>query len=223
MEALTKMKVETAVMRGVLTLALLLAAAAPAAAEDVQVERLNRVYEAFLTELAPIEVGPATVKLQSPDHSLTMVRHLAQLRRWVAASTGLDLEVRFAGSGKLFADVSMGRIETTFEDDLVVPVQTLRLSAGRVCKTAATATTSPRRSLDREVTVRIESRLGGRLVSVCHQMVLVLVNLDCVELDQAMKNLRVPLPPAGETYFLDYIELSEGERRQIDQYLASSQ
>ncbi len=202
-----------------------LSAVSPATGAEVRefrFERLDRTYEAFITDLAPVEIGAAHVELSSPEHSLTLVRHLARLESLGMGEFLIDLEVRFAGAGTLEADVTLGRIESHLSDRLAVPVQTLQLS-GRVHIAAGTEgyliTT---RELPAEVTVHIESALAQRLFGICHQMVLVLVNLDCVDLEEALTRVRVPLPPAGETYLLGYDELTDPERLALDQVVLES-
>lgn len=191
-------------------------------AREFRFERLDRTYEAFITELAPVEIGPALVKLSSPEHSLTLVRHVARLEPLGRGEFLIDLEVRFAGVGALEADVTFGRIESHLSDQLAVPVQTLRL-AGRVHMAAgAEGYLITVREIPAEVTVHIESALAQRLFGICHQMVLVLVNLDCVELEQSLTRVRVPLPGAGETYLLTYEELTEDERLTLDGFLLES-
>ena len=200
-------------------LLLCLSGARSAAAEEFQFERLNRVYDEFLTDLAPIEVGPAHVDLRSPKHSLTLVRHKATLSPAQAGAHKIAIEVRVAGRGLIEADVSLGAISTTIEDDLVVPAQTLRLEGTAAVAKSAEGYVITTLSMPAETQVRIESQLATRLFKICHQMVLVLVNLDCVDLQNALTRVRVPLPPAGESYLLGFEELTPAEQAALDGYL----
>ena len=105
---------------------------------EFRFERLDRTYEAFITELAPVEIGPALVELSSPEHSLTLVRHLARMEPLGKGEFLVDLEVRFGGAGTLEADVTFGRIESHLTDQLAVPCRHSR------CRGASTWWRAPR-------------------------------------------------------------------------------
>ena len=201
---------------------LLLASCLPVGAQQSSFEfqKINRTYEAFIEELAPVVIGPATIALSSQDHSLTLASHKAVMTPLDARGEfRIDLSMKFSGRGVLDADVSMGAIKTQLSDNLAVPAQTLDLS-GRVRITAGeTGYTVTTLEMTPEVEVRIDSGLAKRLFRICHQMVLVLVNLDCVALEQSLTNVKAPLPPPGESYLLPYEELTEQERRDFDAFL----
>ncbi len=180
---------------------------------------LNRTYEAFIEELAPVEVGPATILLTSPDHSLTLRSHQVTLSKRGPSLYGVDLELRFGGRGLLDADVSMGAIRTQLSDELAVPAQTLRLEGAAVITRGEQGYTITTTELPASVRVRIESRLAKRLFGICHQMVLVLVSLDCAELEASLTDVEAPLPPPGESYWLGFEDLTDAERRVLDAFL----
>ena len=73
----------------------------------------------------------------------------------------------------------------------------------------------------KEIAVRIQSKLAGRIVPLCHQLALVLVHLGCDALEEALSIVRVPMPPPGEVYFLSREELTEAEVEDLDTFLAA--
>ncbi|HVS14415.1 MAG TPA: hypothetical protein VMV46_10840 [Thermoanaerobaculia bacterium] len=202
-------------------LALVPLAAGVARAESFTFERLNRVYEGVVDELAPVEMGPALVQLRSPEHALTIRRHLADLAPTSDGDHRIRLELAFSGWGRLEADVTLGTVTSRLNDDVVVPAQSVVLDGrARVARTEGGYLITPT-ELPRAVNVRIESRLARRLFSLCRPMGLVLVNLDCAALEAALSSIDVPLPDPGQAYLLPDAELTDADRERLDGYLAA--
>ena len=67
--------------------------------------------------------------------------------------------------------------------------------------------------------MRIESRLAGRIIPLCKQLALVLVNLGCDVLQDALSVIEVPIPAPGTTFFLARDELTDQEAVDFDAYL----
>lgn len=193
---------------------------APVAAENFEFPLLNRTYEAFIQDLTPVEIGPAHVSLSSPQHTLTVLEHHASLVPDGAGNHLAKVELELVASGRLEADVRIGAVKSHVVDDLVVPQQRLALS-GRVRIVRTTdgyeITTL---ELPASVEIRIESLLARRLFSLCHQMALVLVSLQCKTLEEALTRVSVPLPEPGLAYLLPDAELRIEDRALLDSYLS---
>jgi hypothetical protein len=186
---------------------------------EIFFRRLDRTYSSIVDRLAPIEIGPATVALRSPEHSLRILHHLATLEPDPAGGHRVAVEVRFAGEGRVEADVVMGAVASQLADDLVVPEQTLRLEGRAAIARVAEGYKVTALELPESIAVRIQSRLAGRLVGLCRPMALVLVSLDCGALEQALGVLHVPLPGSGAEYLLPAEEVEPDERARLDEYL----
>jgi hypothetical protein len=130
------------------------------------------------------------------------------------------LELELLGKGWLVGDIAAGGLTTRIQDELLVPPQTLDLG-GRVHLARAaqgytlTALESPPR-----VEVAIRSRVATDLVGWCDRMsMLALALFDCGGLDRALSRVVVPLPAAGESFFLADEELTDADRAALDRYL----
>ena len=183
-------------------------------------ERLDRTYTAFVEELAPIEVDSLTIVLRSPEHSMTIERHSAQLVPLGSSEYETVVRFSFRGRGVLDADVTIGLVESTLQDEIVLPPQNLRL-AGRVRIESGDEgyTITLLESRQDTARVRIESRLAGRIIPLCKQLALVLVNLGCDVLQDALSVIEVPIPAPGTTFFLARDELTDQEAVDFDAYL----
>lgn len=198
---------------------LALTAAAPASGEDFRFARLNRTYAQFIEDLVPIDLGPIHVDLASPEHELVLREHGARLEPAAEGGHRVELEVVFSGHGLLDADLDVRGVKGHFQDALTLPLQTVAL-AGRIAIARGpagwdiTLLEGPE-----QVEVRIQSQMAGRMVPLCKQMALVLVNFDCQALEQALSVVQVPLPGPGTVFFLPLEELSEAEAARLDAYL----
>ncbi len=207
--------------------ALLLAVAAPipaqssaeAAAAAFSFERLNRVHDRLIDDLSVVRVGPAEVALRSPEHSLTVHRHSARLSAGADGVFEAELELEISGAGQISADVVIGRLESQLTQNLVVPLQTLRLEGAVAILRDEAGYRIRTERMPPAVLVRIESELGARLSVVCRQMALVLVNLDCDAIERAVTLVRVPLPEAGGEYLIAVEDTTAEERRRFERFL----
>ena len=208
--------------------ALLLAAAAPASAQEdagaqsFSFEPLNRVYEQLIEDLSVVRIGPAEVALRSPEHALTVLRHEATLTAGDDGAFEVELELEIAGSGRIAADVVIGSLESRLNQELVVPRQTLRLEGAISIRRDAEGYRIRTERMPATTRVRIESELGTRLFTVCRQMALVLVSLDCEAIERAVTLIEVPLPEAGEEYLIALEDTTPEERRALDRFLRAN-
>lgn len=209
-------------LAGVWLTALLLAFAGAlfgVALREFEFSQLNRSYDDVVDELAPVMVGPATVQLRTPSHTLQIHRHAARLVKGTAEGLGAALTLEVSGRGSIEADVSMGSVRTQLNDELTLPRQEISV-VGRVSIASGEEGYVIRTlELPASVTVRIESRLARQLFLLCRPMGLVLVNMDCEALEDSLSNVSVPLPAAGSAYVLPYDELTAEERVAFERFL----
>ena len=211
----------------VLTPALLglLLLSAPVVAQDgtdtrvVSFERLNRVYEHLIDDLVPVSIGPAEIMLRSPEHALTVSHHAATLRPLEEGVFEVALELEIAGSGRIDADVTIGSLESRLSQELTVPRQTLHLEGAIRVRRAEEGYWITTERMPEAAQVRIESELGTQLFTVCRQMALVLVSLDCDAIERAVTLIRAPLPEAGGEYLIGLEDTTEEEREDFDRFL----
>ena len=202
--------------------------AAPAPTQDetearvVSFERLNRVYEGLIDDLTPVQIGPAEVLLRSPEHALTVSRHEATLRPGDDGVFETALELDLAGSGRIDADITIGSLESRLSQELTVPRQTLRLEGAIRVRRSAEGYWITTVRMPEVARVRIESELGTRLFTVCRQMALVLVSLDCNAIERAVTLIHAPLPEAGGEYLIGLEDVTPEERRDFDRFLRAS-
>lgn len=200
-------------------------AAAPVPAQDetearvVSFERLNRVYESLIDDLTPVQIGPAQVLLRSPEHALTVSRHEATLRPGDDGVLETALELELAGSGRIDADITIGSLESRLSQELTVPRQTLRLEGAIKVRRSSEGYWITTVRMPEAAQVRIESELGTQLFSVCRQMALVLVALDCDAIERAVTLIRAPLPEAGGEYLIALEDVTPAERDAFDRFL----
>ena len=200
----------------------------PAAAQDgpdtrvASFERLNRVYEHLIDDLVPVSIGPAEIMLRSPEHALTVSHHAATLRPLEGGVFEVALELEIAGSGRIDADVVIGSLESRLSQELTVPRQTLHLEGAITVRRAEEGYWITTERMPEAARVRIESELGTQLFTVCRQMALVLVSLDCDAIERAVTLIRAPLPEAGGEYLIGLEDTTEDERKAFDRFLAGA-
>ena len=209
----------------VLALVALLLLTGPAAAQEepgarvVSFERLNRVYEHLIDDLVPVRIGPAEVMLRSPEHSLTVTHHAATLSPVHDGVFEAALELEIAGSGRIDADVTIGSLESRLSQELTVPRQTLYLEGLVTVRRGEEGYWITTERMPETAQVRIESELGTQLFTVCRQMALVLVSLDCDAIERAVTLILVPLPEAGGEYLIALDDATPEEREEFDRFL----
>ena len=205
-------------------LALLLLTGPAAAQEEpgtrvVSFERLNRVYDHLIDDLVPVRIGPAEVMLRSPEHSLTVTHHAATLSPAHDGVFEAALELEIAGSGRIDADVTIGSLESRLSQELTVPRQTLYLEGLVTVRRAEVGYWITTERMPETAQVRIESELGTQLFTVCRQMALVLVSLDCDAIERAVTLILAPLPEAGGEYLIALEDVTPEEREEFDRFL----
>jgi hypothetical protein len=204
------------------------AGSAPAAARapstlDLVVSGFNPTYSRPGAAMAPVARGPLTLRLTAPENTVVVTENRLRLARLDDGTDRVDGSAEFAGRARIVADYELAGVPGRLEDEVTVPRQS-RAIAGRVRLARADGDEGGYAvtivELPPTVEVRIESRLAGQLGAVCDALsILPLVALDCDAIRGALATASVPLPKAGEIYFLPDSRLTPAERRLLDAYL----
>lgn len=198
------------------------ARSAPAPELRVELDRFNRSYEDPLPGILPVERAGLHVALSSPHQVLVLQHHLLVLTPLGDGTHHADLTLDFMGKGDLIADVTVGKLSKRMETEVLVPPQSHQLAARvRIRRDAGSYIVTPL-ELPPTLVSTIESPLGNRMIDWCQNMALVpFMAIDCDGLEQALTRAAVPLPPAGQELVVPAEQLTEEERRAIDDYLTT--
>lgn len=190
------------------------------ASKDFSLPKLNRTYKDLVSDFAPIQQGPMTLTLSSPTQTVVLKNNRAKLTAREDGTYDAAMSLEFLGKGWLTGDIEMAGQGTRLQDELIVPQQTLDI-AGRVrIKATETGYSITTLTLPAELGLTVKSGIAARFVTWCDRLSLVpFSNLDCTGLERSMSEVKVPLPPAGETYVLPYEELGAEERQALDEFL----
>lgn len=190
--------------------------------EVFEFRSLNKRYDRLAPEMVPIQYGESlTIQLSSPQHQLDLVRNRIVLKPRGEGLFDAGLELEFSGNGRLIADLDLSGTVSRLEDKLTVPSQRQAIYARvRIFRSPSGYLVTPL-ELPSTFPVRIESQLGERLVATCRGVGF-LLGLDCASLDQAVSEVRIPMPSAGETYLVESARLSAEERARLDAYLEAN-
>jgi hypothetical protein len=200
--------------------ALGLLAAGLARSEDLSFPLLNRTYSDLVSDFAPIRQGPMTLTLSSPNQKLTVRRHGVRLTRRPDKTFDAAVEVELMGKGWLVGDIDFSGASTRLQDELILLPQTVTLDGRAKIERATDGYTIEVLALPSQVALRISSKLANEVVTWCDRMSLIpLTRLDCRGLERSLGTVNVPLPPAGETYFLPDRELRAEDRALLDALL----
>ena len=187
-----------------------------------QLEALNRTFTDLTTGFVPVDRGGATILLRSPRHRVTVHSHRLTVRTVNDAPPGtfdVWLTVELDGDGDLEATIQ--QTGTELKDRVVAPRQTVRVSS-RVRLQAAEGGFLMELVKPHLPTIdfRIESELANRLVASCNGLSLFL-GLDCGAIQAALGVAKVPMPEAGERFWLSAENLTEADRELLRSWAAS--
>lgn len=213
-------------------LALLLLAAGPGTApgresrvdtRTLRSDRLDGTFEDLPADIAPVTVGAGiTIRLASPRHRLEVLEHRLDLRPAANGQHDALFHARLRGTAQLVADVDFGGLPGRLEDSIGLPEQDTEIAARVAIDRLADGYQVTAVRLPPHVELAIDSKLGGSLVSLCRAVAIFTLGGDaCDGLDRALSVVRLPLPAAGEKYHIADADLTESERRQLEQYLAA--
>ena len=204
-----------------LALAVAAIAGAPARGEELQFEKLNRSYEDFAPALERFEETGVKVTLASPKQVVVLRSHRIRLRPLAGGLFAGELELDVQGKGRLIADVEFGPLRERFDEEVLVPPQTLAL-AGKVRMRRVEAGYDVEAiELPREIAVAVQSPTLNAILSLCDQAaILAFGSIDCRDLDRALSRPKVPIP-SGQSFTLQDVDLAEEDRRELDALIAA--
>ena len=183
-------------------------------------DRVNGVHSDLRTAIAPIQAGPITIQLSSPSHTLEVLEHELQLLAAPDGGEAFTLRARYRGEADLVADLLIGGIQNRLEDHVQVPLQDTVVSGRVEVSREADGYSVTALELPQHVAIEVESQLGGQLELLCRGLaVLAMGSIDCAALSESLGRVNLPLPEAGESYFVAASRLTAEERRQIEAYL----
>lgn len=182
-------------------------------------DRFNKAYEDLAPPLEPIRQGPLTIRLSSPKHVLVLLSHVLQVRPNGDGTHDALLQAEFEGSGDLTADLDLLGLPGRIQDRFLIPLQKKKIHGRvRMDRVAEGYRITPL-ELPEQVEVEIRTGMGNRLVDWCRRMAQVpLSPLECGGLDRSLSQLEIPMPK-DETYVVSEADLTEEERRALDEYL----
>ena len=193
----------------------------PVAADsiEVQVQSLNGVYEQLPVPLTPIQQGPMTVLLRSPNNALTVHEHRVRITPTDEPGVIEALfESNIEGWGDLVIDLDMGVSQSRFDDRVVAGRQWLRMSGTvRLEILPGQYSVTFLDYLHDSVGIQIQSNVGTQMVESCRALqAFGFVAIDCDALNSSFSRVSVPLPDVGSTYFLPRELFSEVDLEKID-------
>lgn len=187
-------------------------------------DRVNGIHTDLGSDLAPIEVGPVTVVLTSPTHSLEVLEHELSLGPGKDGAEAARLKVRYQGQAYLVAALEIAGMTGDIDDNIEVPLQETEIEGLVEIDREGDGYRITALEAPSHVEIQVESGLAGQLGLLCRGFaVLAMGNVDCEAVDQAMSVIRVPLPEPGEEFFIASEDLTEQEREQIESYLRERQ
>jgi hypothetical protein len=183
-----------------------------------QFELLNQAYSQVDTTLPPVERGPLTLLLSSPQATLTLLHHNLRLTPEGQGVHRAELEVEIEGQGDVVAELKVAGSGSRFTDRVTVPRQAGTL-VGRVRFEAHPEGYQVTvLELPETFEVRMETGIGGSLLAVCNGFGGFLP-LGCDAIEKALTVAPVPLPPAGDVFFLGEPFLTPDDRVRLEAYL----
>lgn len=182
-------------------------------------ERVDGVHRNMSVELVPFDRGGIKVELTSPTNTLEVDEHVVKLRPFPDGSHEVVARARFSGSAKLVAVLTLGGLPGSLEDEIILPKQEKEIIARvELAESEEGILVTPLENPS-EVEIAIQSQLAERMVTVCEAFALLPgSDLACDGLEDAFSTVRLPIPPPGDTYLIEYEDLRPDERRQIDAY-----
>ena len=197
------------------------AAGAPAgaSAREMRFSKLSRTYTDLVSELAPIQQGPLTVRLSSPSHVLVVKDTRLRLTPAAAGAHSAHLEIDLSGKGWLVGDVEAAGVATRLQDELYVMPQTVALDAKVRLRRVPSGYEVEPLELPKQIDVVIQSKLTNDLLGWC-EGISIFSGFDCGGLERSLNRVAIPMPAtAGEKYHLPDAELTTEERAQLDSFL----
>lgn len=194
-------------------------AAMPDATVEFRFEKLNRTYTDFVPPIEGMEEGGITVRLASPRQALILRDHRVRLTPRSDGAFDAELELDIQGKGAIVADVTLGAVAETFTDDVIIPLQKLKLAGKVKLRRVAGAYEVTAIELPAKLQIAVQSRTVNQILTLCDNAALLTLGaIDCTGLDRALTRPAVSLP-AGQSFTLADGDLSDEDRRQLDALL----
>ena len=190
--------------------------------DGVEIAYLNRTWTHLEGELNPVQEGPLSVRLRSPQQRVSVHRNRLVLAVVRPGESDAQIEARFEGEGQLVADIEGGPFATTLTDRVSAPLQSVRVQ-GRV-RITRDADAYHVRFVDAPASapVKIQSRLVGEVVGLCEQLGGLAV-VDCDRLRESLSTVQVPLGGGDRALRLPREQLGAEERAYLDRFAARDQ
>jgi hypothetical protein len=196
------------------------ALAGDALAADLSFRKLNRTYSDFVPPIEEFNESGVSVKLVSPRQALTLRDHRLRL---TPGENGLftgALELDIQGKGTILADVAFGPLAERFNEEVLVPPQTLKIDGKIRLRRIDSGYAIDPVELPREISVAIQSPTVNAILALCDQAaILSLGSIECEGLDRALTRPTLALP-AGESFTLQDSELTDEDRAALDALIA---
>jgi hypothetical protein len=189
-------------------------------AEEFSFPALNKSYTDLVSDFLPVRQGPVTLTLSSPSQTFTVRQNRAVVTPRADGTFDGRVELDVMGKGFIAGDVDWNGTGTRLQDELILVPQKLVLEGRARIARAPGGYSITALSLPKEVKLRITSKLSVGLVNWCDTAALLpFSGLDCRGLEKSLSEVTVPLPAAGESYFLSDAEIGPDERRRLDALL----
>ncbi len=191
--------------------------------QEIELASLNGTYTGLDSDLAPIEEGPLTIRLSSPEHEVVVHGNLVSLQRNHRGHLDVEVEIELEGTGRLVADVVGAGVQNRFTDDVEGPRQTVRVRGEVDLERAADGYRFTVVRPGPAAALAIESRVAGQIVGVCRALALVpFLDLGCDRLAAGLSVVRIPLPERGTVLLLPAAGLTDEERAFFDRLAGTS-
>lgn len=192
----------------------------PARAEDLRFEKLNRSYADFAPTLERFEETGVKVTLASPTQRVVLRDHRVRLAPLAGGIFAGRLELDVQGKGRLIADVEFGPLRERFDEEVVVPPQTLVILGKVRMRRVEGGYAVDAVELQPEIELAVQSPTLNSILALCDQAaILALGAIDCRHLDRALTRPKVPIP-SGQSFTLQDADLTDDDRRAIDALIA---
>ena len=184
-------------------------------------DRVDGTHTDLPTDLAPIEQGVILIQMHSTNPVLEVESHELVLWPLEDGSHGARLEAQFHGEAQLHADIEVGGLPAEMTDFVELPEQETTLEGRFEITREEAGYRVVAEELPRFVEIRVQSRLAGQMVTLCRGLALLAPGggSECEGLERLLSVVRLPMPEAGETYYIDESKLTAFEREQLDDYL----
>lgn len=181
---------------------------------SLQLEGLNGTYRDVAPGVEWRQDRPIPMRFTSPTQVLELKSHRVSLRPAADGTHAVRVEVEFQGAGEVVGDVS----GTALEDQLTLPLQRHEVAARVRIRRDGSLYEIETVEVQPTMTVEIRSRLAGQMVELCETL-FSLMGVVCGGLEDRLSKAEVPLPEAGEIYYLPDSRLTEADRQALDAYL----